>query len=347
LRSKLKELDLEKNTILIFISDNGTVLRFATWNAGMAGGKGSTLEGGHRVPFFIHWPVGGLTGGRDIAALTSGIDLRPTLEELCGLVRTPLAPEDGKSLVPLLLGQTPDWINRSICLDQQIQQRTPRKDNPHTVMQGTWRWTGGQLHNLASDPAQATDLQGDYPEQAKQMAAEYDRWWKIVSPHDPAAGHEIVIGSEKENPCSLTTHDISGNVAWNHDQVLAGACATGFWEIEVARDGEYEFALRRYPAEAAAPIRGTIPVPDKLRRFRYFDPDYEYAIHHQRSKALPVVSASLKVGAFEERKEITEQAAAVYFTAKLNAGKTKLEASFLDESGKHVTAPYYVTVTHR
>jgi hypothetical protein len=59
-----------------------------------------------------------------------------------------------------------------------------------------------------------------------------------------------------------------------------------------------------------------------------------------------VVSASLKVGAFEERKEITEQAEAVRFTAKLIAGKTKLEASFLDESGKHVTAAYYVTVTH-
>ncbi|MFT5108805.1 MAG: arylsulfatase A-like enzyme [Verrucomicrobiales bacterium] len=347
LRAKLKKLDLEENTILIFMSDNGTVLKFATWNAGMSGGKGSTMDGGHRVPFFMHWPAGELNSGRDIDALTSGLDLRPTLEELCGLKRTKFAPEDGKSLVPLLRGMTPDWINRLICLDAQKQQRTPQKDNPHTVMQGAWRWSGSELHSLASDPGQKKNLALAHPERAGQMEAEYHRWWEVVNPQDPAAGKEIVIGSESENPCTLTAHDISGEVAWNHDQVLAGFNATGFWEIDIAQDGAYEFALRRYPAEAAAPIRGTIPVPEKLRKFRYFARDYDYAIKHERSKALPVVAARLKIGKFKERKAIAEQDEAIRFTAKLKAGKTTLEASFLDGSDSHVTAPYYITVTRR
>ncbi len=359
LRAKLKELKLDRNTILIFMSDNGTTRQFATWNAGMSGGKGSVLDGGHRVPFFVHWPEGGLARGRDIDALTSGFDLRPTLEELCSLQKAAGAPDDGKSLLPLLKGQTPKWIDRTICLDLQRQQRTPKKENPHTVMQGQWRWTMGKLYNLTDDPGQLRDVKGKYPRQAQKMQAEYDRWWEEMSQHDPDAGHDIIIGSDKENPCKLTTHDISDMVAWNHDQVLAGVKTSGFWDVEVAKEGEYEFALRRYPIEADAPILGTISVPERLRNFRYFSRHYEYAIKHERSKALDVVSASVKIGSFQEQKKLPAQATnstdytindkgqvlAVKFTAKLKADKYKLEAWFSDEKGESVTSAYYVYVT--
>ena len=133
------------------------------------------------------------------------------------------------------------------------------------------------------------------------------------------------------------------------------------WEIEVARDGEYEFALRRYPVEAQAPIRGVIPIPERLRDFQYFAQRYSYAISHKESKVLPIVAARMKIASFEERKSVPEEAEpsadyelnaqseviAVKFVASLKAGTTKLEASFCDEQGKPVTAPYYVTVTRR
>ena len=99
LRNKLKELNLEDNTILIFITDNGSSRGSGIFNAGMRGGKGSQWDGGHRVPFFVHWPAGGLTEGRDIDALTSGMDLRPTLEALCGVAAIADNPLDGKSLI--------------------------------------------------------------------------------------------------------------------------------------------------------------------------------------------------------------------------------------------------------
>jgi arylsulfatase A-like enzyme len=73
LRQKLDELGLAENTILIFMTDNGTSAgakfqgldseAIRGYNAGMRGKKSSIYEGGHRVPFFIHWPKGGLTGG--------------------------------------------------------------------------------------------------------------------------------------------------------------------------------------------------------------------------------------------------------------------------------------------
>lgn len=360
LRAKLKALNLEDNTILIFMSDNGSLSRFATWNAGMSGSKGSTLDGGHRVPFFIHWPKG-FAGGRDIDALTSGMDLRPTLEAFCGLELAPTSPEDGRSLVPLIQGRTPDWIDRVICLDLQKQQRTPQKNNPHTVMQGDWRLIEGELHNISIDPGQTEDVKAAHPERAREMQNAYDRWWRTLNSRDPAAGHEIVIGDDHENPTTLTTHDISEEVAWNHDQVLAGFRTSGFWEIEVAQNGAYEFALRRYPADAGDPILGTIPIPEKLREFVYYSKGYDFAISHDRSKALPVASASLKIGSFEEQKALPKKAkaspdyevnahgkvTAVKFKAQLKAGITKLEASFSDESGTHLTAPYYITVTRQ
>ena len=52
---------------------------------GMFGQKSTIWEGGHRVPFFIHWPKGGLVGGEDRGNLTAHLDVLPTLAELCGL----------------------------------------------------------------------------------------------------------------------------------------------------------------------------------------------------------------------------------------------------------------------
>jgi len=362
LRAKLSELKLDRDTILIFMSDNGTTMQFALWNAGMSGGKGSVLDGGHRVPFFLHWPGGGLTQGRDVDALTTGMDLRPTLEDICGLPSPQGPAPDGQSLAPLLRGEKPAWAGRTICLDLQKQQRTLKKANPHTIMQGKWRWVQGKLYDLADDPGQARDIKGDNPERARGMEAFYGRWWQEMSARDFAAGHEIVIGSEHENPCLLTTHDVSGDVVWNHDQVLAGARASGFWEVEVQRDGEYEFVLRRYPVEAEAPICGTIAVPERLRKFRYYARGYDYAVSNARSKAIPVAKASISIGSFGATREVMSKAAAasadyatnangevtgVRFIAAVKAGKTRLEAWFQDGQGRHLTNAYYVYVTRR
>ncbi len=70
LRAFLKDKGLSENTILIFTTDNGTAIgwsangaKYDFFNAGMRAFKGSEYEGGHRVPFFLHWPAGGSTRG--------------------------------------------------------------------------------------------------------------------------------------------------------------------------------------------------------------------------------------------------------------------------------------------
>lgn len=78
LSAQLKKAGLEKDTILIFMTDNGTT-NPGRFNAGMRGRKASNYDDGHRVPFFIYWPGGQLTGGRDVDRLTAHFDLLPTL----------------------------------------------------------------------------------------------------------------------------------------------------------------------------------------------------------------------------------------------------------------------------
>ena len=82
-------------------SENGTWKGF---NAGMRAGKGSSFDGGHRVPMFIRWPNGELTGGRDVDTLCAHIDVLPTLAELCALEDVRASDQDGESLKSILYG---------------------------------------------------------------------------------------------------------------------------------------------------------------------------------------------------------------------------------------------------
>ena len=97
LRNEIKDLGLEENTMLIFLTDNGPCPWFGGikidndgfmeegYSAGMRGGKIWGYENAHRVPCFIRWPAKGIEGGKDIANLTAHFDLLPTLIDCCGL----------------------------------------------------------------------------------------------------------------------------------------------------------------------------------------------------------------------------------------------------------------------
>ena len=126
LRTKLKEWNLEEYTIMIFMSDNGaskSSLMIAPdelpkpdhgFNAELRGRKASMYDGGHRVPFFISWPAGGIGGGKDIRTLVAGYDILPTMINLCKLNKTEVA-FDGVSLVPLLKGSSFSCKQRLFC----------------------------------------------------------------------------------------------------------------------------------------------------------------------------------------------------------------------------------------
>ena len=124
IRSKLKELGLEKNTIVIFTADNGGMSasnqyrgvnhprksldsRFASSNLPLRGAKGWNYEGGVRVPLIVHWP-GRTKPNSKSHALVTGTDYYPALLEMTGLPALPDQHVDGVSFLPALRGKTHD-----------------------------------------------------------------------------------------------------------------------------------------------------------------------------------------------------------------------------------------------
>lgn len=102
---ELKTQGLDKNTLVIFTSDNGPWLNYGD-HAGSAGGfregKGTSFEGGQREPCIMRWP-GVVPAGRVSNKLLSTIDILPTIAKLTG-AKLPKAKIDGIEFVNLLKG---------------------------------------------------------------------------------------------------------------------------------------------------------------------------------------------------------------------------------------------------
>jgi arylsulfatase A-like enzyme len=345
LRQRLRDWGLEENTILIFMTDNGTsggatldenqfVVR--GYNAGMRGIKGSEYEGGHRVPLFLYWPAGGLDYGRDIPQLTANVDVVPTLLELCGI--DPGDHEfDGVSLVPLFRGQAEDWPDRVVVTDSQ-RVAYPIKWRKSSTMTQRWRLINGvELYDILADPGQRRDMAAEHPEVVAELRQGYEQWWSVVSQQFDGT-IPIPIGAEEATTVRLTTHDWRNDpvlCAWNQSLIRAGLECNGYWEIDVAVSGRYRFELRRWPREEDRAIVDGIP--GELVPFR----DIKHGFGGGR--AIPLARARIRVGDREQKKPIFKDDKYVEFVADLDAGETLLQTYLSDGKGSAIGA-YYVYV---
>ncbi|MGJ8672676.1 arylsulfatase [Rubritalea sp.] len=273
LRERLKELDLDENTILIFMTDNGTAggAKFkgldsepiVGYNAGMRGKKSSVYDGGHRVPFFIYWPKGGLMGGKEIDTLTAHIDVLPTLADLCEIPVAEEYDEDGVSLKPLLDGATEEFERKHHVLQYHGGAGgTAMPPGPlafSVVLTDKWRLvnSGGQyLFDVEADPAQSKDVAAEHPEEVERLRALYDPFWERVSPRMTPV--RIDLGNPAEPKTVLSSQDwymAKGNPPWNFGSIKKLPKVTGPWMVEVKTAGRYKITLRQWPAEANKPVK--------------------------------------------------------------------------------------------
>ncbi len=264
----LDELKLTENTIVIFMSDNGTAggvwlgnrngkktpaPGWQGFNAGMRGQKGSQYDGGHRVPFFVRWPGGAVNGGRDVGQLAGHIDVLPTLAQLCGLQPALGRKLDGRSLVPLLQGRTSGWTHRALFAHFQ-REEIPPKWVRSAVMTERWRLIDGkELYDIKSDPGQQTDIAKSKPEVVEQLKLNYEQWWTSLVPSLARNGW-IIVGTKNENPSAINCMDWHApeikEVPWNQPQIEKAPLANGYWMIDFAEAGNYEFTLRQRPTVA-------------------------------------------------------------------------------------------------
>lgn len=233
LRDMLRETGIDKNTILIFMTDNGSSLstddqyfgdegfdgfqtrvdqdpQLAGWqfNSGLRGFKGEVYEGGHRVPLLILAPDDSLGTARNVDQLAAHFDLLPTIMEIVGAG----VPDDidGVSLVPFIENQQVAAERNLVVTNQRVD--IPNLDRPHVVMNQRWRYVAWkengieELFDLESDPSQAVNVIDDYPDVADELRVLLQDWWQDVT----AAGfgrQRIIVGDEAENPARLSAMD--------------------------------------------------------------------------------------------------------------------------------------------
>jgi len=334
---RLRELEIEDNTILIWTTDNGSSGGCSLdsqgfvregYNAGMRGKKGWEYDGGHRVPFFIRCP--GIDISRDIEQLAANIDILPTLADLCSLKIPGNLDIHGVSLRPLLDGGN---LPKRVLVTDSQRVEYPIKWRKSAVMTDQWRLVNGaELYDIIADPGQRDDVSKLHPEIVSELRKHYEEWWATVSAtYDDAC--PIVIGSEYEKISRLTSHDWHGKqCAWNQGQIREGLECNGYWIIEIAEYGEYEFELRRWPIEEDRPITDGIPG--------------DITDWYHGGKAMDVKEARIRVGDQEKSKQIDANAKHVKFRFTLNAGITMLQ-TFLT-NGKRLKkismGSYYVYV---
>lgn len=348
LRTLLEELGLDRNTILIFMTDNGGTGGVRIFNAGMRGHKGQVYDGGHRVPCFFHWPEGGLFGGQDIDRLTAHVDILPTLLDLCGLPAPEKIAFDGRSLVPLLKDPDHEWPDRTFVVETQRTAPVSIKWTNSAVMTERWRLVNGQeLYDMQADPGQQSNVADQHSDVTEQLRATYEAYWEQVTPGDREFARPIV-GTEHQDEIILTGEEMRpigerDKCAWNQAHVAGGMPAFGYAEIDVAKAGEYRFEVRRWPRELDAPMAG-IPAWTKEVDSWLHDKPITAMLYGDKFVAIPVARVRLKVGEQVHEARIAPDDVAKVFTVALEEGPVRLEGLMLDEQNKALAEAYYVYI---
>jgi arylsulfatase len=344
--SFLAEEGLRDDTILIFMTDNGSTHGPYYFNAGMRGQKTELWEGGHRVPLFISWPNGGFTQPRDIGGLTQVQDILPTLLDLSEIETS--RSFDGMSLAPVLRGEAEVPDDRMLIINYSRMPSLFNYPSPYSqsvmtrdhaaVLWKRWRLLEDrELYDLESDPLQETNVIDENPDVVKRMREHLHAWWDEVGPtaNEP---QRVVIGSDHENPSRLTACEWLDVFVDQQKQVRGGIEKSGYWLLDVAEAGVYEFELRRWPRELDRPLVegdehgwGALPI----RRAGLFISDY----HHMS------IGEKKPYGFEGLTKPVKRSDTAAVFTLPLEKGPMALHTWF-DGKGTTLSA-YYVYVTRK
>lgn len=174
--AKLEELELQDDTLIWFLSDNGAA-RVGS-NQPLRGNKGSVWEGGHRVPAIASWP-GTIPSGTTSSALTMTCDIMPTLLAMANVDASGHQPLDGSNLTKLLNSpdQHSDWVaDRHVFWNGMAVRHGPWK----LVRTGQGKKRRDQLFNLDNDIGEQKDLSGQFPERLKEMQQALKNWKQDV-----------------------------------------------------------------------------------------------------------------------------------------------------------------------
>lgn len=344
LMAYLRETGLENNTLLVFLTDNGSDVPGSetAYSAGMRGWKGSLYEGGHRVPCFVRAPHGVVGEPREVNAFTAHVDLLPTFVDLCGLESPPRAhlPWDGRSLRPLLQGDV-DWPDRMLVMHCQNGWSTPQKGANAVVMTARWRFIDGkELYDIHEDPGQQRDVADTHRDVVDRLRRAYDEHWRSLELETRPLERPVLGGPG--SPTLRLSSDLTrdSNFIFQQDVRNGTFLRQPTWLIDVERAGRFRFEVRRWPREADHPMTAGLPPAG--------DPGLVYcgqtfSAINVPGKAIPVAEVELRFSTgLTLHEPVKGDARCASFSVDLPAGPIDVEAWFLAADGRRLTGAYYV-----
>ena len=206
LLARLEEWGLARDTLVVFMNDNGGTAGTKVFNAGMRAQKGTPYLGGTRAASFWRWP--GKITPADIPALAAHIDFLPTIAEIAGVPLTGKLTQqvEGRSLLPLLKDRSAPWPDRTLFTHVGRWQRfsDPQEAKFANCSIRTPRWhlvstkatspnpkPAWELYDVTKDMAEKENLAAREPKVVATLAAAYDQWWSSLQ---PALVNEKAIG---------------------------------------------------------------------------------------------------------------------------------------------------------
>jgi len=199
---ELQRLDLDSKTLVIFTSDNGGAPQHGASNAPLRGRKGTTWEGGMRVPCIMRWP-GVIPAGTECGEIATAMDLLPTLARLAGKEAPRDRIIDGKDILPLMLDTSETSSPYEIFYYY-------REHELQAARMGGWKLhlMSGELYDLREDVGETTDVAEEYPDVARDLKERAEVCRQDLG--DSATG----ASGENRRPCGrvadpkpLTAHD--------------------------------------------------------------------------------------------------------------------------------------------
>ena len=183
---KLRDSQLEENTLIFFISDNGgPTMRGTTINGSintpLRGSKRTTLEGGVRVPFALQWK-GHIAPGTVFNRPVIQLDIQPTALAAAGVEVRPEWKFDGVNLLPFITGQETGVPHETLYW---------RLGEQNAIRHGDWKLvqydlnvdsslikgvSEKKLYHLAKDVGESCDLAADYPDKVKELETIWQKW---------------------------------------------------------------------------------------------------------------------------------------------------------------------------
>ena len=233
--SVLKEKDVYDNTIIIFLSDNGP--NGNRWNNDFKDRKGSTNEGGVRVPFFIQWP-NNIKKGLKINQVSSVLDLFPTLLELTG--NKALDDLDGESLKKYL--DSPTLLDDERTIFSYWNNRISARNNNYILDHEN------NLYDLVKDYFQYSPLEKDNNPNYQKLLNDKNEWLnEVVNPHiEKLTRRPFTINYKTAEYTHLPARDAEINGDLKRSSIHANCSFIEnwkntedyiYWEIDVLEDG--------------------------------------------------------------------------------------------------------------